>query len=241
MREDLFKDILDQEKLHWWHKSKQKLIRLLVEKYVNKKSPKILDVGCGTGMIIEKLADIAKMWGVDSHVDAIKICKGKGLNRIKKGKSEKLPFRNSFFDCLTVLDVLEHTNDSKSIEEFRRVLKKGGILILTVPGYPWMWSEWDRILGHKKRYTKQTLTRILNKNQFNIVKISYLYSFLLIPAFLIRRFKERLPLKSYSSDFSINFGFINYLLKYIAKIEIWYLERKNIPFGLTLIAVAEKR
>lgn len=240
MRRDLYSDIYKQERKHWWHLAKKKLVKELLKNHFLGERPKILDVGCGTGMIIESLGEIAEMWGVDKENEAIKICKKRGVKNVLKGSAENLPFKEGVFDVITALDVLEHTNDEKSLREFYRVLKPKGKLILTVPAYPWMWSKWDEVLGHKRRYTERDLIEILNKNGFRIIKSSYLYSFLLLPAYAIRKVKEKFS-NEYSSDFLLSNRLMNKMLGILADMERVYFLKKKIPFGLSLIAVAERR
>ncbi len=96
----------------------------------------LLDIGCASGYFTVYFKDKAKdVYGVDINKDLINEAKNKykGIN-FKLLKSKKLPFRSNFFDVVTILDVLEHVNDDKiMINEIHRVLKKDGLLILSVP------------------------------------------------------------------------------------------------------------
>jgi ubiquinone/menaquinone biosynthesis C-methylase UbiE len=240
MRKDLYRDLETQEKTHWWHLSKKRLVRSILKKYC-KKQPTILDVGCGSGMILEEFSDIGKMWGIDFEKEAIDICKEKGLNNVKLGSVEKLPPFKQKFDCILALDVIEHVDEDKALNEIYKALKPKGKLIITVPAYQWMWSTWDVILHHKKRYTASSLKSLLESHNFTQQKLSYFYSFLLPPVYIIRKMKNQKSKKEYKSDFLISSKFINMMLGSLAKIELAYFQNHTIPFGLSVVAVAQKK
>jgi len=96
---------------------------------------RILDVGCGDGSLALFIKGKAKIYGVDKSKKLLKIAKRRGV-LIKKLDLDKnsLPYQDSYFDCVTCLDVIEHIkNPYKLIGEIYRVLKKGGFLIISAP------------------------------------------------------------------------------------------------------------
>jgi hypothetical protein len=96
------------------------------------------------------------------------------------------------------------------------------------------------VLHHKRRYTKKSLEKALRKNGFKVQKISYMFSFLVLPAFLIRQIKSRLSSKEYASDFGLSSPFENKLLLGISALERKFLMKFGLPFGTSLICVAKK-
>lgn len=139
-----------------------------------------------------------------------------------------------------MLDVLEHTDDKKTLIEIRRILKKGGIIILTVPAFPWLWSKWDEVLHHKKRYTINSLKETLVANNFNLIKMTYLYSFLILPLLAIRKIKQNISKDFYESDFRLSNPLFNFLLNNLSRFEFLLAENFYIPFGTSILAVAKK-
>lgn len=220
--------------LHPWTKSPRFSLNQ------NKKSCKILDVGCGTGKNIEAFSRFGAVWGIDSAKEALAFCKKRGFKNVTLGSIEKIPFAKESFDCVTALDVLEHVDDSQALKEIYRVLKKSGIIIATVPAFPQLWSRWDEVLHHKRRYTQKTLKRVLQRNEFEIVKISYMHSFLFLPVLIIRAIKNLIHENHYPSDFKLSNRIVNYLLENIANLEKFFIINARIPFGTSLIVVAEK-
>lgn len=96
----------------------------------------LLDLGCASGYYTSYFSKNAiETFGVDPNPEFIKEAKEKYPKiNFKASKAEALPFKNNFFDAVLLLDVLEHVeDDKKTIDEVYRVLKPGGILILTTP------------------------------------------------------------------------------------------------------------
>lgn len=240
MRKDLYEDLYNLESKHWWHISKRRAVRQLIEKYNFEENPQILDIGCGTGKNMEELQNLGSVSGLDSSNEALKYCKKRGLNKLILGTAEKTSLGSSLFDVITLLDVLEHTEDNETLKEMNRILRKNGIIIITVPAFSWLWSNWDVILHHKRRYTKNSLKEVLEKNNFEIVKISYLYSFLVIPAFFVRKLKQYFFKEAYPSDFKLSNPFINMLLGGLSQIELLLSDIIPLSFGTSIFAVAKK-
>jgi len=93
---------------------------------------KILDIGCGAGLLTTPLAKLGhSVSGIDSSVSSLEVARnlGKGLSaEYIEGKAEALPFEDASFDVVSAMDLLEHVeNPAKVIEEASRVLKPGGL------------------------------------------------------------------------------------------------------------------
>ncbi len=239
MRKYLIDD-LEINKNHFWHKSKQLIVIKIIERYSSKKKG-LLDVGCGNGQMLVHLNDYKKTWGIDISARAIKICAKKGINNVKKGSIYRIPFNNNYFDTILLLDILEHTKPQHALREISRVLKRNGIIIITVPAYKILWSKWDEIHKHKKRYKAEVLIHELNDAGFSVKYISYFFSYLVIPVYIYRKIKYFLPQKAYSSDFEINNRLLNFFSSIMSTIEMYLISKTNIPFGTSIICVAEKR
>ncbi|MDP3973560.1 MAG: class I SAM-dependent methyltransferase [Candidatus Daviesbacteria bacterium] len=240
MKSYLYQDLYELEDIHWWHISKRKIVQNMIKTYIKIKNPKILDVGCGTGKNMEGLQKIGKVWGLDQSIDAIKYCKMRGLKNVLVGDAKKTNLSPDNFDVITLLDVLEHTDDNKTLKEMQRILKKDGIIIITVPAFSWLWSRWDEVLFHKRRYTKENLIRTLENTNLHPLKVTYLYSFLVIPSLIIRKIKGMFFKNNYPSDFRLSNPFFNALLNLMASGEFYLAKHFTIPFGTSIIAIAKK-
>jgi ubiquinone/menaquinone biosynthesis C-methylase UbiE len=210
--------------------------------YGFQKDQVILDVGCGAGKNMEELRPVGRVVGADISKEAVDFCKKRGLKNVVVGDITKLPFKDEKIDVVTALDVIEHVDDRAALLEIKRVLKRTGIVVITVPAYQWLWSEWDVVLHHKKRYTIAALERKLSEVGFRVQKASYMYSFLVIPVYFVRLFKKLFGRRgAYVSDFQIGNRFINKLLLVAALLEQRYIKRYYMPFGTSIICVAQKK
>ena len=117
---------------HDWILSKQ-----IFESVGDLRGKVVGDIGCGWGNFSFKLAKYARfVYGVDKRKNVIGRLKGTNRSNIKFmfSDAQKLPFKNNFFDVLIYRDVLEHIeDDKKAINEGLRVLKRGGLLVMSVP------------------------------------------------------------------------------------------------------------
>ncbi|MBI2443473.1 MAG: class I SAM-dependent methyltransferase [Candidatus Levybacteria bacterium] len=240
MRKNLYSDLYALEETHWWHRAKRDLCEIYLRKIQKKKRHmRLLDIGCGTGGNMQSFAKFGKTYGVDISKEAIRFCKQRKLTRVRLGSAHKTRYASSSFDVITMLDVLEHVDDKKTLREVRRLLRPGGLLILTVPAHKMLWSRWDEALHHKRRYEKKELYNLLASSQFRVLKITHVYSFLFFPVLFIRSLKARNSKAEYPSDFSMNNGFLNGILLFVSHIEQSLLRYIHIPFGTSIFCVAE--
>lgn len=128
--------------------------RKMVQNLDPQKGDRILDVGCGDGFYLFLLSNLGiklKLYGTDFDPLALKSAKInlKGIPLKQADLMKKLPFKDNFFDKVVMSEVAEHLpDDVKGLKEIKRVLKKGGMLCLTVPNanYPFMWDPVNKIM-----------------------------------------------------------------------------------------------
>lgn len=246
MRKDLYYDLYQKEETYWWHVGRRKLAFTLLQKYVfdsGLKNP-IMDAGCGTGGNMEALVSFGKVFGVDKDETALSFCRQRGLkNLFKADIVDKLPFPENYFSLLTGFDVLEHIeDDEKALGEFFRVLKPDGALFLTVPAHPFLWSKWDEVCGHKRRYKKAELRGKIEGAGFKIKRLTSSNFFIFPFSVPIRKLKETLSpnQKNYTTDFMPMPDFANKLLILIYALEAKLIANFNLPVGLSYIVLAQK-
>jgi SAM-dependent methyltransferase len=98
-----------------------------------------------------------------------------------------IPFRDEF-DALLALDVVEHIEDDRAaLHEMAQALRPGGVLILTVPQHPWLWSALDEWSGHKRRYERHELRARLAGAGLRVERLTSFSSFVLPLLVLARR------------------------------------------------------
>lgn len=244
MRQDLYQELFQVENFHWWHQHKRRLIHQFINKLFIHPG-KVLDLGAGTGKILSELK--AKGWqvqGVDSSPQAIKWSQKRGVKlKLADSAKQSLPFPSDHFDLILVLDFLEHLqSESKTLSNINKVLKPSGHLIVTVPAHPNLYSYWDKMLGHYRRYDEATLRKVLKNNGFKINQITYFFSFSLVPAILVRTMKKIFNRKQGSDFQTTPLPWLSIpILKCLASIERTLLNFTKLPFGLSILCLAQKK
>lgn len=150
----------------------------------------ILDLGCGDGAYTKEIIDNIIIVGADIDykiLPKIPIPNSFFVNV----NAEKLPFKDSKFDNVLCVDVIEHAeNDKKIINEISRVIKKDGHLVISIPNenFPFTYDIINKTLkpfnkhlnigiwgfGHKRIYSYDKLKSLLESNNFKIEKTEYL-------------------------------------------------------------------
>ena len=133
-----------------------------------------LDVGCGNGFVMAALegAGLA-MSGIDMHWSALARARRRVRGPLFCSAATTLPFLPDF-DLVTLLDVIEHVDDDVGVlAEARRVLTPGGHVVVTVPAGPALWSRYDQVIGHKRRYDRPALIGALQRAHFDVRYVSY--------------------------------------------------------------------
>ena len=98
-----------------------------------------------------------------------------------------LKFKHLFdsFDTIFALNVVEHIfDDELAVANCKKLLKKGGVLLILVPSYAFLYNDIDRSLEHYRRYNKKSLSLLFSKNKMTIIKKSY-FNFMGIFAWFI--------------------------------------------------------
>lgn len=227
------------ERDHFWFIAKRRYLSVVLDKYFSQ-GGKMLDVGCGTGAVMEFLKSRGDVSGVDMSDEALAYCRQKGL-KVEKGLANEIPYKENTFDAVFALDVLEHLDDPVgAVKEARRVLKNGGLFIATVPAHQWLWSAHDVSMHHKKRYSKQAFAELF-KGDFEILVISWIHSFILLPVILVRLLKNILKSVDNDSDVKEPSPVINKIMSLVYSVEIALFKIfYYLPFGLSLLVVAKK-
>lgn len=204
---------------------------------------RLLDFGCGSGYFMGQLAEMGYWsFGLDNSAEAIQFGREQGIKNLAVAGSNRINFPSDYFDCVLLLDVLEHLeNESPIIEEVERVLSPGGIVVITVPAFKFLWGVQDKVSHHYRRYRMPQLLDIVQRSgNFNVVFKSYFNTFLFAPIAAVRLFSRWLKIKGRQSDFDINNKFLNWFFGKIFSLEIALLKRIKYPFGVSIALVLKK-
>ena len=249
MEEGLYETFAEQEDRHWWFAGRRDVLRTVMQPHfgVAENSPpkSILDVGCGTGGMFSLLREFGDVEGMDASQTAIAFCRSRFGDDVRLTVGE-LPECLSAIgqkDAITAFDVIEHIDDDIGVlREIEKHLVPGGLFVCTVPAYPWLWSRHDEVNHHKRRYTKKLLLSRLAGAGFQVRFVSH-FNAVLLPAIATVRLMQHVVggKRSPRGDFEKTPGILNGLLHGVLSMEALLLRRTTIPFGVSLIAVCEKR
>jgi len=232
-----YRDYIDgQTGEQFWFKSKKDLISILMNK-IGRKNLKILNIGVGTGVDLEIMNRFGNIYIIDVNKKALDLIPSNLYSEKKVCDATALPYPNDFFDIVCSFDVFEHIkNDKKAVLEAHRVLKKGGLLLLMVPAFNFLFSAHDKALLHYRRYSKKKLYELLRI--FKYEYLSYWNSILFIPLSILRILKKRAKPKTdyFNLPDLLEKTFLNFL-----RIENKLIMKDyRLPFGLSLVGVYRK-
>jgi len=244
MMEHTYPILFRVEQSHWWHIGRRKILAAFVEKIcseVTDRRPRILDVGCGTGANLLMLSKYGDAEGVDVSEDALAFCQERGLDKVRLGAAEALPYDDGTFDLVTAFDVVEHMDDDLAgLSEMRRVLRPGGRVLLFVPTFMFLWGLQDEVSNHRRRYRLPELRRVLEQAGFEIERTTYANITFFLPILLIRKLMRLTGVRT-SSENTINVTALNGLLGRLLGCESWILRYMNLPFGVSGLCVARRK
>jgi len=189
------------------------------------------------------LENYGEVIGVDNNERMVNYCRDKN-KKVFLADARNLPFEDNYFDIVVALEILEHIRDDNlAIKEIKRVLRGGGLLILSVPAFSFLFGSHDFLAEHFRRYNPKTLTGKLEDNNFKIIKKTFINFWLFFPIVIFRLLRNLIRKiskeKSESLD-SLTFEknkIISNLLTFILATESFLLNF-NLPFGVTLLLIA---
>jgi len=243
-----FEFLFEMEQNHFWHVGRREIIHALLQQIYRDRLSDItmIEIGCGNGSVLQFLKSKGiNIEGGDLFLEALQFCRKRVDVPLYQLEALNTPFADSQYDVVGVFDVIEHIDDDEEIlKEMYRICKSGGRIILTVPANKWLWSYFDVISCHKRRYSKKELYQKLQCAGFVVEKISF-YVFLLFPIFfLYRMFRD---MRCYSDDEKLSSGVESYTIPLINEIFLGVLRLEkllinhiNLPIGTSLVAIARK-
>ncbi len=228
------------EKEHWWFSAR----KIILMDFMAKRLPpsptmKLLDVGCGTGALLEEFTTRFDAHGIEPSQAAVEFCRKRGLMTVKVGVLEQHPVAEKV-DIMTLLDVVEHIEDDGQLllDAYQRITSDGYILI-TVPAYQWMWSNHDVVLHHKRRYSRESLRVLVKGAGFDIIHLTH-FNTILFPLAAVKRLLTRFLHLRERDEYKVPPNLINTLMRSIFALERLVVPGFSLPFGLSLLCLAKK-
>jgi SAM-dependent methyltransferase len=232
--------------LHFWFQWRFNVLQQQIESSGISRSVdyKVLEIGCGHGVLRKQLENSTN-WIIDG-CDLNK--EGLLQNDVERGRTflydiyTRAQFLEKTYDFLVLYDVLEHIEDT---EGFLRAalfhLKKGGGLFVNVPALNGMFSDYDRAIGHLRRYDRSMLEKELEPHGLHIADIRY-WGFTMLPLLgmrYARRYDNCKAADIIKKGITPPNAFINNLLKKLMYIETALI--KKPPLGTSLMTFCRYR
>jgi SAM-dependent methyltransferase len=179
------------EERMWWFRALHVALLFALSRALPAPASAVLDAGCGTGGLLWRLGAAlprARIVGLDLDAGAAALARARSRRPICVGSIDRLPFADGVFDAVLSADVLCHrgVNEPASLAELRRCLKPGGVLVLNLPAYAWLYSAHDVAVDNARRYGRAELRRLLVAAGFAAVEARY-WNSLLFPLMVLRR------------------------------------------------------
>lgn len=196
---------------------------------------RILDVGCGDGLLFPKLMMLGDPEGVEPDASIVT-----DLGR-SRGRIHQQPFDAAFrpghaYGLILMLDVLEHLADPVAAMQYAKgLLAPGGRLVLTVPAFPVLWTSHDEHNHHLRRYRRRPLEEEVRKAGFEVELMRYFFHWM-FPVKLALSTGERLGLIRVQRA-RVPPAVQNDLLNAVSLLEQRLTAKIRVPFGNSLIAV----
>lgn len=202
----------------------------LIKKYLIKR--KIAEVGPGRGGFVKYYKKYSKsLFLIEPDRKLFRILKQKYYNKKISVKNSKIQNIKNKFDTIMYFDVLEHIqNDLKEVLSAKKKLKKNGYLIFSVPAFQIFYNNFDKSVGHFKRYNKNDFNLISSKSNLKIEKIMYYDSFGLLLIILSKIFNVG------NKNLEKNIKFWNFFIPLSKIIDLLTFNK----FGKSLLCVFKK-
>jgi SAM-dependent methyltransferase len=232
------------ERDHWWHVGRLEILRRELSRRLSgghDREPTILNVGCGTGGTIRMLESFGQVLNVDVSDEAIALSRSHGF-QAEKVTDHRLPYPDGSIDVVAALDVLEHIEDDQAaLQEWARVLRPGGFVLLTVPAYQWLWSDHDVALHHHRRYLRRQIARMSDQAGLRVGKLSYaiVFSLPLVVGFRLLN-RMRGTAGAGKSNYVAVPTWINRLFVGMLQLEARAHRMLRFPAGSSVLAVLRK-
>ena len=164
MPEAFLAETLGKVRVHPWWQARARLALTALQKQGVAPPMTVADVGCGWGTNLDALEKAGyAATGFDISRRILEMIDRPGRILVEADLNQPLPAGHAKFDALLALDVIEHLDDDRgALARMAQLLKPAGVAIVSVPALPELFSEFDAIQGHRRRYLPDTLRGCLD-------------------------------------------------------------------------------
>ncbi len=245
-----YRQFLTLEENHWWFRGRRAVYLGLLRHHLRGAKPaRALDLGCGMGGFLPGLAELGSVvCASDVSRESLLRCRERGFRRVVLADGYGLPYADGSFELVCLFDALEHIKDDvRALREVARILAPGGILVASVPAYPFLYANNDRVARHCRRYTRSSLRRALVAAGLRVERNTHTNVFLfplILPAVLAIKAGEKLLGRAPDSQHTnLSWGLprpLHDLFAAIFAAELVFTRRFDWPAGHSILSIARK-
>jgi SAM-dependent methyltransferase len=175
MDEEILVALRDLIARHPWWAARADLVLALLDQLSILPPAVVLEAGCGWGTNLEALEAAGyRTTGLDVSRKMLDQLDRPDRQLVEADLSQELPNGVPTYDCVLALDVIEHLDDDRhAVEQLGRLLSPTGRLIVSVPALPELFSEFDEVQGHRRRYTAESLRTCLEASGLMVKDIRW--------------------------------------------------------------------
>lgn len=242
---EYFEGLAKLEAANFWFRARNELILWGLRTY-KPDAVTFLEVGCGTGFVLSGIAKAHPEMAL-SGSEIFLAGLAHAASRVQTAHfmqmdARHIPFMDEF-DAIGAFDVLEHIEEDETVlAQLYRALKPEGVLLLTVPQHPWLWSVSDEYAYHARRYTCSEIEGKIQEAGFEIVR-STSFVTTLLPVMMLSRQLQSQNKKDFepTSELKIN-PVVNKVFEGLLRFELLGIRiGLNYPVGGSRLVVARKR
>ena len=242
MEQAEYSNVYQAEARYWWYRATHELVIHYVRR-LRRTGMCILDAGCGTGGLLQRLRAYGQVEGLDVEAAAVAFCRARGLDGVSQADLNTWSPPAERYDVVTSVDVLYHeaiTDDAAVLRTLWTSLKPGGLLILHLPAFECLRRSHDVTVATRRRYTTRQVRRLLMDAGFIAARVRYRLP-LLFMLILLRKCLHAGARNKSGSDLQILPGWLNATLLALARLGntlLYYGLRW--PCGSSIIATGLK-
>ena len=193
MNAEEYQNLERVEHTHWYYAGKRELVRGWIQRTRPLQlDDRLLDCGAGTGIFAKEMETRCRVLVLDDHEEALRILRQRFRpEQILCLSGDQVPLPDGSLTYVTALDVLEHVpDDAAVVRGFHRLLKRGGLAVVTVPAGMALWSDWDEALHHYRRYSRAQLRALFPATHWEIAHVNYTNVLAYPAVWLVRKWRR---------------------------------------------------
>jgi len=194
MQPEAYDELHALEPTHWWYRGMRDITEhLLTASLPRQQGLNILDAGCGAGGNLTALSRFGRVVGLDYSPLALNYASQEHAGKVSRATVEALPYADAIFDLVYSFDVIyarEVQDDVKALQEFARVTRPGGHVLVRAPALEVLRGPHDTVVHGARRYTARELCAKMEKAGLQPLRSTYANSFLMPLIFLIRKIQS---------------------------------------------------